>query len=149
MHAIKLDIFLCNYTPHKMTKVNKSRFAQVWLFLVWTPAAMNCQQLVLSFFYDPTNIPDKISDTGKLLPKPRPHTRIFFKISVDSASVHTPSGESGIRIRNVSNPLSAPEWKFLNIQRNRNRVDANPEKFLIQWRNKIGPSSLPCWCKAQ
>ena len=66
----------------------------------------------------------------------RVHTHGYFLIRnflfADSASVHTPSGESGIRIRNVFNPLSAPEWKFLNIQRNRNRVDANPEKFLIQ-----------------
>ena len=64
------------------------------------------------------------------------HTHGYFLIRnflfADSASVHTPSGESGIRIRNVFNPLSAPEWKILNIQRNRNRVDANPEKFLIQ-----------------
>ena len=113
-----------------MKKVNKSRFVQVCLFLVWTPAAMNCQQLVLSFSYDPTNIPDKVSDTGKLLPKDRPHAHGYFLISkflfVDSASIHTPSGESGIRIRNVFNPLSAPEWKFLNILWNRNRVDANP-----------------------
>lgn len=102
-----------------MKKVNKSRFVQVCLFLVWTPAAMNCQQLVLSFFHDPTNIPDKVSDTGKLLPKvpkPRPYAHGYFLIRnflfVDSASVHMPYGESGVRIRNVFNPSPLQSGNF-------------------------------------
>ena len=77
----------------------------------------------------------------------RPHVSGYFWIRnfffPDTLSVHTHSVNPAYE--SATFWICSPEWKFLITLWILNRVDAklNPDTFLIRWRKKIEPSSLP------
>jgi len=76
---------------------------------------------------------------------PSTHVSGYFWIRTfffpDTASVHTYSVNTAYE--SAVFWIRSPEWKFLNTLWIRNSVDAKSGNFLILWRNKIDPSSLP------
>ena len=77
---------------------------------------------------------------------PYPRIRIFFNRQRFFLRIRFPS----TRIRwirpayeSATFLIRSPEWKFLNTLWIRKFVDARSGIFLIRWRKKIEPSSLP------